>query len=1169
MLDHLIRSGRSLRAVAILLGVALCFAAPASGWPAAPDEPLYWIDAPSQAAEMLALKQSVEKQGGRVLELAPEGRVLVSMLPQAAQRLAQQMPQRRIEALSLPPVESAAPAQMPGLGEVPPTAEQRAGLQRVSSPAAANELSSLRAALDGLDGVPPASVDNSLSQYFPPIRSQGSQGSCTAWATGYYYATYTQAMDENLVVSGGDNDHIASPAFIYPLINGGADNGASTVQAMMLLNTTGCASWTLKPYSALDYTSWPSEEAWIEALNRRTQSTFSIGTWYAGCDDDDLIAIKQHLANGNILATRTDVYSNWYPSLNNANDGVDSDVVYASVGSNVGGHAMTIVGYDDNKEYNDGTGTRTGAFLIANSWGSSWGAYNSGGVNRGYMWVAYDYFKADNDCFGVAYYNDDRDDYRPELYACAGLNHASRLKLGYRGGVGTPGSPDWSSSYVINGSGGDYAINDTKRVAVDLTDGAASISDPSNVSLFVQLNVQASAAESGTITSADFYYDFDGDGMFSCASSSDPVVTVGAGATDYATVSFASDYMQVSPAEPQTTEKLIGEPFSPASFTYQAANSGAADLDWSVAVDAPWLDIAGASSGTLGAGGDVSVQFDLNAQADALEAGEHTATLTFTNVTSGDMQTRTITAQVYGPPANAVYYFPLNTDPGWTATGQWEFGEPLGNGGAVPYPDPDAAASGSNVFGVNLSGDYSLEDIGYFYLTAGPFDFSVHQNVQLEYKRWLNTDFYPYADALVEVSTDGSAWQAVWQTPRIEEVFMEDAWADVAHDISAIADGQPEVYVRWGYAVAAEAFSMSGWNIDDIALTATEGDTWTLSSSATAGGSVAAAPDKTLYIDGETVELTALPLEGYDFTGWTGDVPAGDELDNPLALLMNADKSVQAVFQIRSHTLALSATNGSVAADPDQAAYAYGTIVSLTPVPDAHHHFVSWTGDIPAGQDAATPLEVTMNADKTIAALFAIDRHTLGITAENGSVARDPDQADYAYGETVSLAATPALDHRFTGWSGDVEAGHESDNPLDVAMTADKAITANFEALPVISASAPDATACEDGVDCALIRLARTGGLGQPLDVVIQCSGTAQAGNDYSTIASPVTFAAGEDTCEIEIVGISDTLAEGDETVILTIQASDDYVVGTPDAATVTIQNVAVETAARGWQAYR
>lgn len=54
-----------------------------------------------------------------------------------------------------------------------------------------------------------------------------------------------------------------------------------------------------------------------------------------------------------------------------------------------------------------------------------------------------------------------------------------------------------------------------------------------------------------------------------------------------------------------------------------------------------------------------------------------------------------------------IYQNTMDTDMGWTAEGQLEFGQPLGLGG-VSYgnPDPDSGYTGTNVYGINLSGDY-------------------------------------------------------------------------------------------------------------------------------------------------------------------------------------------------------------------------------------------------------------------------------------------------------------------------------------------------------------------------------------------------------------------------------------------------------------------------------
>jgi subtilisin family serine protease len=161
----------------------------------------------------------------------------------------------------------------------------------------------------------------------------------------------------------------------------------------------------------------------------------------------------------------------------------------------------------------------------------------------------------------------------------------------------------------------------------------------------------------------------------------------------------------------------------------------------------------------------------------------------------------------------------LDSNPGWTVTGQWAFGTPTGQGGTSHgNPDPTSGATGTNVYGVNLGGDYGLTVGGPYYLTTSAIDCSAHAGVQLRFKRWLNTDWGSFASATVEVSANGSTWTSIYTNPAQDDV-TDDAWQSVAYDISAVADGNATVYVRWGYQIMrAEAFAYSGWNVDDIVL---------------------------------------------------------------------------------------------------------------------------------------------------------------------------------------------------------------------------------------------------------------------------------------------------------------------------------------------------------------
>jgi hypothetical protein len=128
--------------------------------------------------------------------------------------------------------------------------------------------------------------------------------------------------------------------------------------------------------------------------------------------------------------------------------------------------------------------------------------------------------------------------------------------------------------------------------------------------------------------------------------------------------------------------------------------------------------------------------------------------------------------------------------------------------------------------------------------------------------------------------------------------------------------------------------------------------------------------------------------------------------------------------------------------DPSPGTYAYdtGTQVAITAIPDAFYSFTGWTGDA-AGTE--NPLILTMDSDKSITASFSVNQHNLSLSSSPGGTV-DPPPGIYTYdeGTEVTLTATPEIDHRFTGWSGDLSG---SENPVTITIDSDKSITANFK----------------------------------------------------------------------------------------------------------------------------
>jgi len=81
-----------------------------------------------------------------------------------------------------------------------------------------------------------------------------------------------------------------------------------------------------------------------------------------------------------------------------------------------------------------------------------------------------------------------------------------------------------------------------------------------------------------------------------------------------------------------------------------------------------------------------------------------------------------------------------------------------------------------------------------------------------------------------------------------------------------------------------------------------------------AAGSVSANPDKSAYDIGEQVTLTARPVAGYAFAGWSGDAAGAG---NPLTITMDGQKTVTATF-----TLQQNLTTGSSYYDTLKSAFA-------------------------------------------------------------------------------------------------------------------------------------------------------------------------------------------------------------------------------------------------------
>ena len=203
----------------------------------------------------------------------------------------------------------------------------------------------------------PLSVD--LSSNFPEPGSQGNQNSCVGWAVAYALKSYQEKIEIGWSLNAFN--HLFSPAYIYNQINRGRDQGSYISEALDLVIHQGAATLSTMPYSDANYLSQPSSQAITEASQYKAVKRIRI---------NDTSQIKAALVNRRPVVAGIQIYKSFY------NIKGENSVYNTATGNNLGGHAVTIVGYNDNKF--------GGAFKIINSWGQSWG-------DGGYFWLPYEF----------------------------------------------------------------------------------------------------------------------------------------------------------------------------------------------------------------------------------------------------------------------------------------------------------------------------------------------------------------------------------------------------------------------------------------------------------------------------------------------------------------------------------------------------------------------------------------------------------------------------------------------------------------------------------------------------------------------------------------------------------------------------------------------------------
>jgi len=185
-----------------------------------------------------------------------------------------------------------------------------------------------------------------------PVRDQDGCGSCWAFAThGAFEGSYR--IKNNVAIDSSEQDTLDCNPWGYSC-NGGW-------WAHQYLIDTGSAKESDYPYTA------------VKGTCKTVTRPYKAVTWgYVGSSAGvpSVTDLKQALCQYGPLAVAVRVTS----AFQSYTGGVFNACATGSVN-----HGVTLIGWDDAK----------GAWLIKNSWGTTWGETGGYGTERGYMWITY------------------------------------------------------------------------------------------------------------------------------------------------------------------------------------------------------------------------------------------------------------------------------------------------------------------------------------------------------------------------------------------------------------------------------------------------------------------------------------------------------------------------------------------------------------------------------------------------------------------------------------------------------------------------------------------------------------------------------------------------------------------------------------------------------------